>query len=242
MKVLTKLFISLLFLATIVGAYFLGIKVTKNQYQKQINSLNLKLTPTRFVAPDYYGKINENGWLSYNNKLLGLSFEYPPDYIITNLKSFIKGTGDCSLTIEKYFDGMFHTSSGDRIFFVVVPKDNKIKCGGNYQPYTEKKYQFLNGLKVGEKKSLEENSSISDYFLYARLPDKNLSGLKMKAFYSNKVWETFSGTKEYVYIYESKNTIYYLGGLIDSDVTNGQTIPEAVFQQILSSLKIDLKE
>jgi len=241
MKVLKTLFFLALFFGGVVGAYFFGTNTTKIKYQKQVSDLKFKLEPTKFVLPDYYSQINKKGWLSYNNKMLGISFEYPPGYILSNRDSFVGGKGDCNLTIAKYVDVPLG-SENDQIFFSVVPKNQKIKCQGDNWPYKKENLDLFNQLKVGQNKSTAEGSSTSDYFSFTRLSDQGIAGLKMKVFYTDKVWEFAQGTKEYVYVYESKNAIYYLGGFVDSDITSGRTIPFETFKQIFASLKIDLKE
>jgi hypothetical protein len=129
------------------------------------------------------------------------------------------------------------------IYISVIPDNFSQSDGGdeiiyNYNP---NETQTLLNLQVGESRSLREDPTLADWFMYTRLPNRTLSNQTAQTYENTQPWEFPLGTKEIRYYLKANGCTYLIGGYM-ATVGSGQlgAIDQELFDQIILTFRLAL--
>ena len=176
------------------------------------------------------------GWTTYTNEGCAYEVSYPaemqaaPQGPYSLILGFRPGQPDDPVP---YF-----------IYLSVVDSEiEKLVAAGTYEyevyNYDPAEVENLLNLQVGESAAVREIANVASEFTFNRQPDRQISGLAAPTFENQQPWGFPSGTKEVRSVLSLNACTYLIGAYLDTSQSNlPGAIPEALFQQILSTIRV----
>lgn len=169
-------------------------------------------------------------WQTYKDNSLGFSISYPPAFEVTQ-----NGYHSIMLIKKVTEPGQ---GPANFIYISTILKEDENKEGEIYN-YNKTHIDSLIQLQVNEEKPVAgEAAELEQYVTFKRLTDTTIDGQKAMLFVNMKPWEFPLGTKEYRNLVQQKDRSYWIGGYIATTRNDDDSISEALYQQILSSITL----
>lgn len=170
----------------------------------------------------------KQGWKSYKDESLGISFSVPEKFeITTNGKnSFMAGPMETTPSAIK-------TSF---VYISVIPTGYPEQSSDIYN-YNSEIHKKLTRIPVGQIRSVSDNTQQDDWYMYERKSNVNINGRNAMVYVNQKPREFPDGTIEYRYIFATSDNTIIFGGYIDNNSVNSE-LNQDIFNTILNTVVI----
>ncbi len=194
------------------------VSATATAPQAMPTSVGTELPATGASAPE--------GWLEVNNRSLGYSLYYPPEWEVCQETKY-------SLVLCEIQPEPTGMGPPPRLYVSVFPQASTNADFEVYNFYPMDKIRAYMALPVGETLLKEEIGPLTEYLRYTRLPDRQVAGMTGAVIENSKVWEMPAETKDRVVFLTNDDQVFIIGMYYDT--------PEllATFDQVLDTFQIN---